>query len=1056
MLPNNFEFRAASIWEILSSEFEVDKKINGDISLANERLNYWMKTSCDGDELLFNKKIKHEYNLNYNQLKTKLSKSKPKKTFNPNWLIYSKEFAKNIGEISDDDIKSLLNINSKYPFFHIVISFVNFVIDNHFSHKKINSLIKLSLKNNFLLDISNLLSEILFKEFISFKKKNKTSTVLNNHYNQFVTEFIKRDHKKFFGRYPVCLRLIGEVTSQFIDSSNELITRIFRDELSIKKYFNIENDTYISDISALNSDKHNDGRSVFLIKFKNNFQIIYKPKDLTIDQLWNSSINIFNEKSKIKIHKCKILKKNNYGYVEYINHNECKSIRKVREFYKSFGALLGYLHLWGASDMHGENIIACESNPYAIDVEMLLQPLVIDNQLLNEDFSAEIKAREKIFNSILQVGILPSFSRFNDNKIVAEGGIVPMMESDRFKKWVYVNTNDMNYKIITNKKNISQNIPKIKNKYFGIDGFQQDFIKGIRTVFNICKKNFDEKNFYAEPQSLKKTYIRKVFKPTKFYSLLIQKTLEMNCLIDGCIWSANSDFVCRFVDYNKLNTTVHNIAISERNSILKLNVPFFHMKSDGISVYENKRYLGNLKAKTGLSRSLQKVSNLKSSELNWQVNLAKFSIYQLTNYSSFNQNKKILYLNKKTEDISFYFVAEEIAKHLILKSIKTKTSMTWIGYNWLGGSKYNQLQPLSYDLYDGVIGIALFLSAFSKVSGNEKYYKYAKMSLSGLLNNIYGNKKNQLCRRLGLGLLFGISSIIYGLITIGKITGDLMMINHAVYASRLISDELISNDKQLDLAGGLCGSIIALVNLYEVTKKEQVLKLAEKCADNLLKKEMDYYQKGQSWSIPQSKAPLTGLSHGSSGFLLAFVNLNKYLSKPEYIDVIEKLVNFEKEAYDGCENNWPDFRHKNDKTINKWQSQWCHGSIGIGLVRSTIIDKLYGCKKDLKKIIKDDLNNAINSANNSWPKKNDTVCCGSFGLIDFLLEYSYKNKDPKTKMISESLCKEVIDRVNSVGYFNWYGNQYEFHYGFFRGYSGIGYTLLRQIDHDLPCVTNFS
>ena len=162
MLPNNFEFRAASIWEILSSEFEVDKKINGDISLANERLNYWMKTSCDGDELLFNKKIKHEYNLNYNQLKTKLSKSKPKKTFNPNWLIYSKEFAKNIGEISDDDIKSLLNINSKYPFFHIVISFVNFVIDNHFSHKKINSLIKLSLKNNFLLDISNLLSEILF------------------------------------------------------------------------------------------------------------------------------------------------------------------------------------------------------------------------------------------------------------------------------------------------------------------------------------------------------------------------------------------------------------------------------------------------------------------------------------------------------------------------------------------------------------------------------------------------------------------------------------------------------------------------------------------------------------------------------------------------------------------------------------------------------------------------------------------------------------------------------------------------------------------------------
>ena len=99
-----------------------------------------------------------------------------------------------------------------------------------------------------------------------------------------------------------------------------------------------------------------------------------------------------------------------------------------------------------------------------------------------------------------------------------------------------------------------------------------------------------------------------------------------------------------------------------------------------------------------------------------------------------------------------------------------------------------------------------------------------------------------------------------------------------------------------------------------------------------------------------------------------------------------------------------------------------------------------------------DIGNAVKGVERNQPTPVDTLCCGTLGGIEFFCEAGAAlNRDDLRALASQRLMT-VLQRAAATGDYRWNSGKRQFNLGLFRGLSGVGYTLLRQIDASLPNV----
>ena len=85
--------------------------------------------------------------------------------------------------------------------------------------------------------------------------------------------------------------------------------------------------------------------------------------------------------------------------------------------------------------------------------------------------------------------------------------------------------------------------------------------------------------------------------------------------------------------------------------------------------------------------------------------------------------------------------------------------------------------------------------------------------------------------------------------------------------------------------------------------------------------------------------------------------------------------------------------------------------------------------------------------------ENDCLCHGNLGNTEILMEYGRMFNDIKTLdlcgEIREAACKRILGANYDSGRSYLYGYQIP---GFMTGLSGMGYSLLRDINKELPCI----
>ena len=800
----------------------------------------------------------------------------------------------------------------------------------------------------------------------------------------------------------------------------------------------------VTSIDANLSDPHNFGRTVAIIGFDDGSRIVYKPKDLRVDAAWRALIERLNRSAPVELRAARVLPRNGYGWAEFIDHTSCLDRQGFQRFFRRAGSWLALFHCFASVDMHQENIIASGEHPVPIDLEMILQgaeawsgPDAAGNA---QAFEA---AMEMVINSVMTVGLLPAYGRYSD-RIFSIGGVTSNSAPRTEIAWKDVNSDTMRPAKVADTDATISNLPHIAGFHARLGDHIDDFVSGFGDYAKFLQQQRPEDLFGG----FDGLTIRKVVRPTRFYSMQLHRLRDHRAMNDGVIWSTQADFVARLADWEHDVDSGWPLHRAERAAVVELNVPHFVIASDGHVIQDAGGTSIPAGATSGLDRAASRLRDLSDEEIAWQTELIRQSTATLrrTGPTSMPGAQSSL-LAPSTGSSSrevFAAAADAAAATLREHAVRQGPGAAWIGLDWLGDSDMSQLVVLGPDLYNGACGIALFLAAHATAANSNSSEILAVAAIARLREIVRGRNPMRLARLVGIGGGLGLGSIVYSLAVIAALLNDDDVLSDARAAAALITADAISADRQLDVLGGSAGAILGLLRLYRQCGSGDALERATNCGRHLLAQPRVGTPGQRSWNIRGSQVALSGMSHGAAGYAYALASLASATGCEEFASAATECIAFENATFDVQSQQLAGpARHRRGVAVQVVLRS-CRHRVGPG--RHDEAPGAPGRTAAHRHL------QALAGAEHGWPGPTDTLCCGTLGSIEFLWEAGGVLGREDLRDTASQRLLSVVETARSSGDYRWTSGTSRFNLGLFRGIAGVGYTVLRRVQASLPNV----
>jgi type 2 lantibiotic biosynthesis protein LanM len=1060
--------RAATIDERLSDNFEPLPGQKRDTDVAAQRLAAWCRSCASGDWSLFGRRLARD-RLTFDRVLPRFATARySPAAAQPAWVDDAFWIEAALRSKGDANVVPRIGDAAPYAFEHLLWPLVQRADALLGAAVDPRALARLTeaARGRFVLmllkELSGLCAPAFYELFAQARKKDQPSSqpaarpngASTSRYDRFVADMKSGDFRQLFESKPVLLRLMTVVTRQWIDTASEFITRLNADLAAISRTILQSGDAGpVVMIEGDRSDRHNGGRSVLIVGFEDGSRVVYKPKNLQIDAAWLALVERLNATvgAPAELKAARTAARDGYGWTEFVDHTGCADQDGCRQFFRRAGAWLALFHCFAATDMHQENIIAAGDHPVPIDLEMILQGVEKDAVQEPEE-QAAAAAREMLSQSVMMVGLLPAYGRSPNNAIFAMGGLTSQWDVKSRVGWHDINSDAMRPAIVKETAKSNPNLPHVDGRYAKFAEHIEDFISGFTDYARfLCRLDRGEdqgklfEGFVGLP-------VRKVIRPTRFYHMLLQRLKNHRTMDDGIVWSAQADFLARLANWATDDDPLWRFQRCERNALLGLDVPHFLTADDAAVPQQAADISIDAKSTSGLNVARARLDHLDEKEIAWQIEVIRENtgtgVKSAPAIVGGPQQSASLRPDSDRPSAKEAFIAEadRIAEELSRYAIRRGPGAAWIGLDWLGDAEVFQLVCLDQSLYNGNLGIAVFLAAHAATRSNSSSAELALAAAALLRKNLRSRNAARIARSMGVGGAVGLGSVVYGLCVLSRCLNNGDLLADALKAADLFTDELIAADKQLDVIGGSAGGILGLLRLYRDTQSEDVLKRAIKCGEHLMSQPRLGPEGRRSW-VGQGfgSQALNGMSHGAAGFAYALAALAAASGRAEFERAAEECIAFEDSSYDPERENWPDLR---DPAGPAWSCRWCHGAPGIGLARlatgrSAQIDA---------KLLDADIRNAVEGVQHCPPAQLDTLCCGTLGSIEFFCEAGRSLDRTDLSDIAAKRLMAVLEQAAVTGDYRWNSGKRQFNLGLFRGLSGVGYTLLRQIDLSLPNV----
>lgn len=636
-----------------------------------------------------------------------------------------------------------------------------------------------------------------------------------NYYNEQLS--ISREYVyELEEKYPVLFCMIDKMMHMHIRYTQEILENISLRSADIASLLGTDSVGKVQALQFGLGDSHCGGKTVVQIKFSNN-EVIYKPRNLYMEENWSNLVEFVNNKYGKNILKAaKTISGINYGFMEKVCYAECGCVNDVEEFFFHSGCLLAILYSLNASDCHFENIISVGTYPVIVDTELLLG---INPNERKDDKGSIVKAIKALYYSVAQVGLLP-FQVSVGKKKIDIGGVRNVNNQKAPIKSLVIKEKgsvkihfEYEERTLKSKKNIPTLAENVEEKRC-----VECMVVGFEKLYDFILEHKEE--YVLKVLSLfEKTDIRVLYNPTMVYSNLLGISYH------PMFMEAESDRLKLLSRIALVSGDNEILVRSEMNMMMENDIPYYSIKFKDHVIVDGRDLIINDNFNfSPCDIFLRKMSWFSQNDKKLQKEILRDSYYSFDyhdNLTNFKWSCQAKLEQKGILKNNMLATAEEILDYLYqirsFLSVNERgiTERCFVGSTIPNMDKDNWRKDLiDFDLYDGHIGLVYLYFYAAKHLKNDKYRQIAQE----ILHMIQGNYELLLKKHM---LLTGLHKGLGGyLITFAEYYEDIGEDRFELLTAfiKLGLDEMEKNNL-IDLIDGNVGFVLATLYVGERVKE---------------------------------------------------------------------------------------------------------------------------------------------------------------------------------------------------------------------------------------------
>lgn len=1049
------------------------------------RLDFWCQIAAKGDWEKFQRRLAWDglSNEKVRWLISKYDLIEPK--IPPVWLNTLKQVIETAEKFSSANAgKEQPAINPEHPIpfedfyfpcLQVARNLLKDVLTKQLNNynKLLASNVQTALERRLLESLARIFAPTLMHEFAQFRTSGNAlrdfftisvqGSSKRDKYQAFIENHLQDGFLSLFEKYSVLGRLAAITIDFWVESTAELINRLITDWLAIEQRFSPHQPlNQIVDIAVGLSDNHKRGRTVASLTFDTGLKLIYKPKDLALEVAFGDLLKWCNQNGiNLAFKFPEVLNFSTHGWTEFIECLSCETEDEIGRFYQRSGMLMCMIHILEGKDCHYENLIASGEYPVLVDMETLLHPEIKNSE--SGQIQTYPQIAQKLADSVLRTALLP----MKDLLVAVDLLSIDMSGLGKVEEqtvpsliWKHINTDGMKVEHETINFGPKTNVSTLNGVFVEPKKFINEVVTGFERMYHWVMDHREQLLSEDSPlMQFADRECRLLFRATRTYEMILLNSCQPAFMEVGMARSVVLDVLSRGFLTSSNKPNFWPILAAEKQEMEQLDIPMLTANTSSKHLHlVNGTIIPDLFEKSSFERVICRIQSLEETDLRFQSQVISLCLCsRFLEEPQLNQSELLSYLPHGTS------LEDSIIPSILLnESINiartfeqqferaSDNSMAWLGMGYQHSNQSFYIQDPGLNLYDGCVGVSLFLAALAQVTGDSQWRDLSLTTLNPLrkvLQGLTSDTNQKLLKRLGIGGAQGIASLIYGLVRISQLVDEPTLLQEAHEVTALITSEQITSDKTFDVVGGTAGTILGLLSLFAATEKmtpSPVLELAIACGEHLLNHQAGNQDEPKAWKTWRDRR-LTGFSQGAAGIAYALLRLYAVTEDSRWLEAAQEAIAYEQTKFSPDAQNWLDMRSEEPK----FQVSWAQGAAGIALAR------LGGLSVLDTDSIRQQIAIGLQTTQQSMVWGVDSLCWGNFGRIETLLVAAQTLNCPHLLTAAHQATALVLEKARSQGTFTLFlhGSSQTMNPGFFQGLSGIGYQLLRLAYPDqLPSV----
>ncbi|MFD0148009.1 type 2 lanthipeptide synthetase LanM family protein [Streptomyces sp. NPDC055721] len=649
-----------------------------------------------------------------------------------------------------------------------------------------------------------------------------------------------------FGRYPVLARLLGTECVYATAATAELLERFAADRAAlVEELLGGVDPGALTGVDLGQGDTHQQGRAVAMLRFADGRTVVYKPRPLDQHACFDRLVGWLDDRLPgLGLRTVGVLRRDGYGWLEFVGHRPCRSVGEADLFYRRQGALLALLYAVDGADMHCENLVACGDQPVLVDVETLLHPSVPAATTAGPDPAALALAA-----SVHRTCLLPQLliGEHGALDISGVGGGQAALSPADVVDWADVGTDTMHLVRRRVPFSGSPNRPSLDGREIDPGAYEAALLTGFRAGYDTLVAHRGELLAPDGPLAGFGTApARFVGRATRLYGTLLDESAHPDVL---------GDAVDRDVLFSLLYAESAGDPVRQRlveHEIADLwdgDIPVFVHRPGTADVWSSRGVrLPGLLAAPGLVATEEKIATLGEVDRHHQEWLisAALSTHRARGVTHRADAPALPTAPASVpEPRRLLAAACGIADEIVGRAVVDGSRANWIGLELVDGRHW-AVNPMGAGLADGYTGVALFLAQLGHLTGVGRYTDLASRAVRPLPRLIRALASDpDLSRAVGPGGFHGLGGLCYALARLTTLLGDdrlgdcLPLALEALAASARTDGQdgpsgYIGGGPSADVGSGLAGGLAALHAVHRESGLPQAAALAAEFAEGLL------------------------------------------------------------------------------------------------------------------------------------------------------------------------------------------------------------------------------